>query len=266
MTEGAEEGQATGSIFGSSMSAAHDRPVRVLQVGSGNLFGGIEVCQRTLAMHRHACPEMEQEFAYCFAGKPAEELRRTGVAVHLLGAVRYSRPWTLVAARKAFRALLARGQYDVVVCHEVWAYGVVAPEVRRAGLPLVLWVHDRHGSGGAYEYLTRRTPPDSIIANSEWSAASLSTFLRGVPAAVIYCPVEGDSPDGRAQRRENRDRFAVSRTRRRRLGVLASGGSATAGGGAVHERGPGESPRAPDRRQGEVPGMATGSRGDPGSG
>src|SRR5215208_7182788 len=91
----------------------HDAPLRVLQIGSGNLFGGIEVCQRTLAAHRDAAPEMVQEYAYCFPGKAADEVRATGVPVHLLGGVRYSRPWTILGARRTLARLLGVRAYDV---------------------------------------------------------------------------------------------------------------------------------------------------------
>ena len=181
--------------------------LRVLQLGSGNLFGGIEVCQRTLAAHRDAAPEMEQEYGYCFSGKPADELRGTGVPVHVLGAVRYSRPWTIIAARRALARLLRDRRYDVVICHELWVYGLFAATIRKARLPLVLWTHAQHGTGGVLEFLARRTPPDQVIANSRWSVEGFERFMPTVPYRVLYCPVELDDPSAGTTRTDLRHRY-----------------------------------------------------------
>lgn len=188
--------------------ASTDRAsLRVLQIGSGNLYGGIEVCQRTLAAHRDAAPAMHQEYAYCFSGNTADELRGTGVPVHVLGGVRYSRPWTIIQARRALARLLRDHRYDVVICHELWVYGLFASTIRKARLPLVLWTHDRHGAGGVLEFLARRTLPDHVIANSRWSVEGFDRFMPTVPYRVLYCPVELDDPAAGSTRVDLRQRF-----------------------------------------------------------
>jgi glycosyltransferase involved in cell wall biosynthesis len=184
--------------------------LRVLQIGSGTLFGEIEVCQRTLAMHRDAAPGMHQEYAYCSSGKPADEIRATGAPTHLLGGVRYSRPWTVLAARRALSRLLRDHAYDVVICHEVWVFGLFASTIRKAGRPLVLWIHDRHGAGGFLERLARRTPPDQVIANSRWSVEGFDRFMPTVPYRVLYCPVELDDPSARLTRNDLRHKFEAA--------------------------------------------------------
>ena len=165
------------------------------------------MCQRTLAAHRAAASDMIQEYAFCFTGKPADELRATGATVHILGGVRYSRPWTMIPARRALARLLRTGDFDIVICHEVWVFGIFASVVRRRGLPLVLWTHDRHGNGGHLDRLARRTRPDMIIANSHWSTEGLERFMPGVPYRVLYCPVELDAPAPASGRAELRRRF-----------------------------------------------------------
>ena len=70
--------------------------MRVLYVHSGNLYGGVETLQVTLARHRDLCPAMEPSYALCFKGRLSEELIATGVPVHLLNAVRVSRPLTVL--------------------------------------------------------------------------------------------------------------------------------------------------------------------------
>jgi glycosyltransferase involved in cell wall biosynthesis len=197
------------SIPAHPATAPTDRgSIRVLQIGSGNLFGGIEMCQRTLAAYRSAAPAMNQEYAFCFPGGTADELAATGVPVHVLGRVRYSRPWTILSARRALAGLLRRGAYDVIICHELWVYGLFASTIRKARLPLVLWTHAQHGTGGFLEYLARRAPPDHVIANSRWSVDGFERFMPSVPYRVLYCPVELDQPivvSTRADLRRNFD-------------------------------------------------------------
>jgi glycosyltransferase involved in cell wall biosynthesis len=182
-------------------------PLRVLHIGSGNLFGGIEVFHRSLALHRDAAPNMVQEFAYCFTGKAADEVAKTGAPVHILGAVRYSRPWTILAARRALRRLLRGRHYDIVLCQELWVYGVFAPTIRKSGPHPVLFVHDQHTGRDFLERLARRTPPDHVLANSRWCVEGFDRFLPGVPYRVYYCPVELDPPPSVSVRTEVRHRF-----------------------------------------------------------
>ena len=49
--------------------------------------------------------------------------------------VRLSRPHTLVRARRALRGLLRRESFDVVVCHQPWAYVVFGSVVRTSRIP-----------------------------------------------------------------------------------------------------------------------------------
>ena len=67
-------------------------PLRVLHVYSGNLYGGIETFLRALAEERGQCPEMAPEFALCFEGRIADEIRASGAPLHMLGGVRTARP------------------------------------------------------------------------------------------------------------------------------------------------------------------------------
>jgi glycosyltransferase involved in cell wall biosynthesis len=161
-----------------------------LHLGAGNLFGGIEVNLLTLARFRDGCPELDAEYGFCFGGKPANELRKLNAVVHTFGAVRYSRPWTVLAARRRLAQTLRRNAYDVVICHETWVHGLFAPVVRAARLPLVFWAHDQHAGDNSWlEWLARRNRPDRVICNSRYSAETMPRFWPGVHCDVIYCPV-----------------------------------------------------------------------------
>src|SRR4051812_27681781 len=82
------------------------RPMRVLHLTTGNLFGGVEVTLITLAQQRALCPDMEPEFALCFPGRFQDELTAAAVPVHMLKPVRLSRPWMVWRGRRNLRRLL----------------------------------------------------------------------------------------------------------------------------------------------------------------
>jgi glycosyltransferase involved in cell wall biosynthesis len=163
--------------------------MRVLHVTSGNLYGGIETLLVTLARFRHLCPEMEPEFAVCFDGRVARELREQGVAVHHLGPVRARNPISVLAARRRLGALLSERSADVVICHGAWPHAIFGPAARATGFPLVLW---RHGPLDRRHWLERwaaRTRPDLIVANSHFVAGPVREAFPDIPVEVVYCPV-----------------------------------------------------------------------------
>jgi glycosyltransferase involved in cell wall biosynthesis len=163
---------------------------RVLHCYAGNLYGGIETLLATLARHRAPAPGMVPEFALCYEGRLADELRATGALVHRLGAVRFRRPWTVVQARRRLARLLAARPPDVVVCHSFWPHALFAPVARRAGRPLVYWMHDRAGgSRGIEERWAARTPPDLALVNSHSTAETLPVLFPGVRHEVLYYPI-----------------------------------------------------------------------------
>lgn len=170
--------------------------MHVLHLYSGNLYGGIELLLATLARRRELVPDMEPEFALCFEGRLADELRASGAPVRLLGEVRFGRPWTVLSARWRLAELLASRRPDVVVCHACWPHAVFAPVVRRAGLPLVFWMHDTARGDHWLERLASRTPPDLALINSHTTAATLPRLFPGVAHEVLYYPVA--PPDAQA--------------------------------------------------------------------
>src|SRR5690348_9766088 len=110
----------------------------VLHLCTGNLFGGVETFLTTLARRRDLWGEARHRFALCFEGRLSRELSSHGIEPDWLGAVRVSRPWTVLKARRRLAALLRRSPgFDVAICHSPWPHAIFAPVVRRAGLPLV---------------------------------------------------------------------------------------------------------------------------------
>jgi len=165
------------------------RTLRVLHVSAGNLYGGVETMLTTMARLRHLCAEMEPCFAVCFEGRLSEELRDAGVPVHLLGAVRISRPWTVWRARRRLRELLHQETFDAVVCHMAWPLVVFGRTARKAGKKIVYWAHGFPTTQNRLERLAGRTVPDLAISNSRFTAGLMADLFPKVPDAVVYCPV-----------------------------------------------------------------------------
>jgi glycosyltransferase involved in cell wall biosynthesis len=153
------------------------------------MYGGVETFLTTLAREASSVPEMSSEFAVCFEGRFSRELTALGRTPHLLNPVRLSRPHTLLRARQGLKSVLNRAVFDVVVCHQPWPYVAFGSVARRAGLPVVLWVHMATEGKHWLERLARRTKPDLAICNSRFSAARAAEWLSGAPIELVYCPV-----------------------------------------------------------------------------
>lgn len=185
--------------------------MRVLHITSGNLFGGVETILTTLARSRHLCPEMEPHFAICFDGKLSQTLQEAGAAVHLLGGVRFSRPWTVVRARKNLQALLRSTRFDAAICHMAWPQAIFGSVVRRHGVPLLFYAHNRISGSHWTERLARRTPPDRVISVSQDTAATIANLYQQVPNVVLYSPLPGSLREtDKDQRQRTRQSLGVT--------------------------------------------------------
>ncbi|HVB57234.1 MAG TPA: glycosyltransferase, partial [Candidatus Acidoferrales bacterium] len=163
--------------------------MRVLHVSAGNLYGGLETVLVTLVRCRALGPELECEFALCFAGRAEDELRAAGATVHRLGEVRVRRPLSLLRARRALRGLIERRGFDAVICHSPWTQAIFGPVVRAAGPASIFWLHDVAAGRHWLERWAARVVPDGAICNSRFTAASLPAIYPDIPVEVIYCPV-----------------------------------------------------------------------------
>jgi len=182
--------------------------MRVLHVSAGNLYGGLETVLVTLARCRALSPELESEFALCFAGRAEEELRATGATVHRLGAVRVRRPLTILRARRALSGLLAERGFDAVICHSPWAQAIFGPAVRRANAASIFWLHDVATGRHWLERCAARVVPDGAICDSRFTAATLRliyhTQTQQLPCEVLYYPVAPASFVSQADRAATR--------------------------------------------------------------
>jgi glycosyltransferase involved in cell wall biosynthesis len=188
--------------------------MRVMHIVSGRLYGGVETLLVTLARCRNLSAAMEPEFALCFDGRLREELAETGAVVHRLGEVRARHPLSVLRARRRLRELLNTRNIEVVVCHLPWTEAVFGTVARRAGVPLVFWMHGPATGLGWLERWAALTPPDAAICNSQYTAKSLPKIFPGIPFDVIYLPVRAAELDRQSQdHRQERlqDRMQVRR-------------------------------------------------------
>jgi len=163
--------------------------MRLLHIHSGNLYGGVETMLSTIA--RCSRPEsLEHEFALCFDGRLAEELRACGAPLHWLGAAQTRRPLSILRARRRLRDRLRDGRFDAVVCHMPWAQALFARTVRASGCPQLFWMHDVATGRHWLEKWARRTPPDFALCNSIYTAAMLPRLYPHTAYEVLYPPVE----------------------------------------------------------------------------
>jgi glycosyltransferase involved in cell wall biosynthesis len=163
--------------------------MRVLHVYSGNLYGGVETYLVTLARLRGVCPEMESEFALCFAGRFSEELQMNGARVHWLGGVRVSRPWTVRRARVRLRDLLQERNFDAVVCHSEWSQAIFGVVARRVGSLLVFHLHGATTGRHWLERWASHILPELVICNSRYTQSSAPHIYPRVCSKVIHCAV-----------------------------------------------------------------------------
>ena len=174
-----------------------DRPLRVLHVSSGNLYGGVERVLATIAEQRFHEPRMLPTFALSFDGRNAAELRASGTPVEMLGEVRLSRPWTMAAARQRLRRVVARLAPDVLVCHNPWAFVVFGAARLSGDMPRLLWLHGiLRGRNLLERYARLVRPPDYVIANSRYTSTAVPLLYPRTPTHVVYNPVPlGSGPD-----------------------------------------------------------------------
>ena len=164
--------------------------MRVLHISSGNLYGGVETMLLTMANHRASCRDLETEIALCFDGRASRELEATRIHLHRLPTPRARNPHTVVRARTALGRLLRERRFDRVICHGQWAQAIFGSTVRRAGVPLVMWVHGPLAGRHWSERWAGWTRPDLAICTSEFTARSLPNVYDDLPAVVIHPPVD----------------------------------------------------------------------------
>ena len=162
--------------------------MRVLHVHSGNLYGGVETLMVTMAREGYRCA-LHAEFALCFEGRLADELREAGATVHPLGSARTGNPLSVAASRRRLKELIGARPFDAVVTHMPWAQALFGTVARRNGVPLVFWMHDAAKGRHWLEWWASLTRPDLVLCNSHYTASTLKRLYSDVTAQIVSCPV-----------------------------------------------------------------------------
>jgi glycosyltransferase involved in cell wall biosynthesis len=183
------------------------RRVRILHLHSGNLRGGIESNLMTLVRGRAFAPQLEHRFALCFEGWLSAQLAAGGSPALQLPAVRARRPWTIWHARRRLRAIIRDAQPDIALTHAPWSHAMLAPAVRRAGLPLAFWLHGPVDGRHWLERWASLTPPDLVLCNSHFTAGTAARLFPNTRCEVIRPPVVAPSADAVAHRAALRAQF-----------------------------------------------------------
>src|SRR2546426_46816 len=140
--------------------------MRVLHIGSGNLYGGVERTFVTLARYRAQFPGMESDFTVCFEGRLSRDLVALGATVHNLGVARVRNPVSIRNVRTALHDVFSQSTYDVAICHSAWTQAIFGPVVRGAGIRLLFWLHGAPTGRHWLERWAARTRPDGAICCS----------------------------------------------------------------------------------------------------
>jgi len=171
--------------------------MKVLHINAGNLFGGVETYLVTIAESRGLAPGMEPHYALCWPGRLAAELKATGVAVHDLGPVRFSRPWTLWRARRRLKVLLKATKYDLVVLHQPWVQAAFGRTAEGMGLPTVAYFHGPTGTDRFVKH-AKLCKPRLVVAPSRDSLECVDALFPGAARGVVNYPFSrkmSQSPD-----------------------------------------------------------------------
>jgi glycosyltransferase involved in cell wall biosynthesis len=199
---------------GPSVAGAHrpeSQPVRVLHVHSGNLFGGIETYLRNIARYRAYAPSLEMEYAVCFDGQIARDLRDLGAIVHVLGPVRIRSLPSLVRGRRALARALRTRRYDVVVCHSAWSHVIFAPVVRKSAARLLHHMHDIPNPVGWLERWAGLTPPALVLCYHNFTKVSGHWLFPHVPRCMVAPPSGVSATCQRIKRHAVRTEWRVER-------------------------------------------------------
>jgi glycosyltransferase involved in cell wall biosynthesis len=171
------------------------------------MYGGIERMLATFA----ATPSraVAQQFAVSPTGRLWRELCAMGVTPAALPPARASRPFSVLAARKAFAHVLSTAAADAVIFHGSWTHAIYAPVARGHDVTVAFWQHAPIVARRWPDRWAARIPPDVVIANSLFTATAPA--FAAAPLHVINCPVPGPYPISAEERRAGRASLGAGR-------------------------------------------------------
>ncbi len=175
------------------MNQVINKKAKVIHFGAGNLFGGIEVMLVTMAKFQGECAELDQEFAFFFEGKVSSQIRSLGFQVKIFPETKIKNLVQVFKTQRLIRKYLEDKKPDALVVHGQWVHFLVAGVAKKLNVKLVHWSHDPPTGKFILDWHVKYCKPDSFICNSLYTKKGCESFIKGVKADVVYCPVENIS-------------------------------------------------------------------------
>ncbi len=169
--------------------------IHALHIGHGLVYGGIERVLASVARYGSGLGDASHHFAFCFDGRAAREVRGAGADVSLLGDVRASRPWTVLRARARLQTRILANGINVVVMHGNWSHGLFGRCFDRNAIQLVAIAHAPYGSNDWTERRAAKAGADMVLANSEYTLASVRDIFPRASRQVWRCPIDDRAND-----------------------------------------------------------------------
>jgi glycosyltransferase involved in cell wall biosynthesis len=185
--------------------------LKVLHLHAGTLYGGVETFLTTLVREGALCPEMEHVFGVCFETRLTKDLRELDTPVTMLGEARFSNPLSVLQTRKALGQLVRETKPDVALCHMAKPYWLFQNQLRKAGVPVIYYMHGPIHTLHLFDKLIRKGPaPDLLIGVSKHTMEQgREVLFPKAQTGVINYPMpwpferyEGESGDRASLRRE----------------------------------------------------------------
>lgn len=166
--------------------------MKILHLTAGAMFGGVESLALLLARAKDFGADIESHYALCFEGELSRRLTQLSAPCRCVGEVRWSRPWTILKARSALRKWILEESFDAFICHSSWPHAIFGAALNRLrpDVPLFFWIHDTPSGTHWLEKLSRRTPPTSVIAGSDYIGSQAHRIFPNTPVKVVHTPVE----------------------------------------------------------------------------
>lgn len=198
-------------IFAKAIGADLPKPIKVLHLASGNLYGGIEKILTTFAKNQACSPDMLQDFAVCFHGRLRNELLEAEATVHDIGSFRFSRPWSLLPVRKKLTEILKTGGYDVVIFYGAWQYVALVEIAKKAGCRCVFWAMNYFGDSWL-DWFAKWSKPHITLACSRDVERTVSSFCLAGSPQTVFPPLDSeDLPSLLVTREKLRSQFKVNK-------------------------------------------------------
>ena len=149
-----------------------------------------------------------QQFAISPGGQLWRELWEMGMRPAALPPARASRPFSVLAARRAFARVLSEADVDAAIFHGSWTHALFASVARANNVIVAFWQHAPIVEPRWPDRWAARIPPDVVIANSLFTAAAPA--FTGAPMHVINCPVAETHRASAEERRAGRAALGVN--------------------------------------------------------